>query len=116
MILTCRCRNVLAVEKDRESKQQVRKRQIDIDLQELDEILDTAIEKSFPETGANKVKTALACAGFTIDPQATDDGKNRTGAGFCHDHQCGREQSPGAWSRTQWGGSVPGRSKGGSPK
>lgn len=59
MILTCRCRNVLTVEKDRELKQQVRKRRIDIDLQELDEILDTTIEKPIPETDANKVKTAL---------------------------------------------------------
>ncbi len=38
---------------------QTRKSKIDIDLQELDGILDAAVEKPIPETDANKIKTAL---------------------------------------------------------
>ena len=45
------------------------KRRIDIDLQELDNILDTAVEKPIPEMEANKVKTALHILVERLTPQ-----------------------------------------------
>lgn len=48
---------------------QIRRRRIDIDLPELDNILDTAVEKPITETDANKVKTALHVLVDRLTPQ-----------------------------------------------
>lgn len=55
--------------KKNKTSQKVRKRRIDIDLQELDGILDAAVEKPIPETDANKVKTALHVLVDRLTPQ-----------------------------------------------
>lgn len=48
---------------------QTRNCRVDIDLQELDGILDAAVEKPIPETDANKVKTALHVMADKLTPR-----------------------------------------------
>lgn len=55
---------------EKNKKRELTKRnRIDINLQELDGILDTAIEKPIPEMDANKVKTALHTLVDRLTPQ-----------------------------------------------
>jgi len=58
-----------SVKKKNQPFTHIRKRRIDIDLQELDSILDTAVEKPLTETEANKIKTALHILVERLTPQ-----------------------------------------------
>lgn len=55
--------------KETKTSEHIKRSRIDIDLQELDGILDAAVEKPIPETDADKVKKALHALVDRLTPQ-----------------------------------------------